>query len=119
MNSKAIEYAVKLGLALHCTILSSIIILPVKLFLSRSAERIPGIATYHSYLQKRSVITVGETERNIRLNRIHIEEDAGKSLHDVDENYTSIDLNRAGVASEIVVNPTSTAAMKRLPTLPN
>src|SRR4029079_5609681 len=40
------------------------------------------------------------------LNRIHIEEDAGKSLHDVDENYTCIDLNRAGVPLlEIVSEP--------------
>ncbi|MEP6597401.1 MAG: Asp-tRNA(Asn)/Glu-tRNA(Gln) amidotransferase subunit GatB, partial [Ginsengibacter sp.] len=45
-------------------------------------------------------------ERNIILNRIHIEEDAGKSLHDVDENYTCIDLNRAGVPLlEIVSEP--------------
>ncbi len=51
-------------------------------------------------------ITVDGINRNILLNRIHIEEDAGKSLHDVDENYTSIDLNRAGVPLlEIVSEP--------------
>jgi aspartyl-tRNA(Asn)/glutamyl-tRNA(Gln) amidotransferase subunit B len=51
-------------------------------------------------------IKVVDAERNIRLNRIHIEEDAGKSLHDVDENYTAIDLNRAGVPLlEIVSEP--------------
>ena len=45
-------------------------------------------------------------ERNILLNRIHLEEDAGKSIHDADENYTCIDLNRAGVPLlEIVSEP--------------
>ena len=40
------------------------------------------------------------------LNRIHLEEDAGKSMHDADENYTCIDLNRAGVPLlEIVTEP--------------
>ena len=52
------------------------------------------------------IIKVDDEERNIRLNRIHMEEDAGKSLHDVDENYTCIDLNRAGVPLlEIVSEP--------------
>ena len=34
----------------------------------------------------------------IRLNRIHMEEDAGKSLHDVDPENTALDFNRAGVS---------------------
>ncbi len=47
-----------------------------------------------------------DKERNILLNRIHLEEDAGKSVHDVDENFTCIDLNRAGVPLlEIVSEP--------------
>lgn len=45
-------------------------------------------------------------ERKIILNRIHIEEDAGKSIHDIDPAYTCIDLNRAGVPLlEIVTEP--------------
>jgi aspartyl-tRNA(Asn)/glutamyl-tRNA(Gln) amidotransferase subunit B len=45
-------------------------------------------------------------EKNIRLNRIHLEEDAGKSLHDADEHNTSIDYNRAGTPLiEIVTEP--------------
>ena len=44
--------------------------------------------------------------KKIELNRIHIEEDAGKSIHDLDENYSCIDLNRAGVPLvEIVTEP--------------
>ena len=46
------------------------------------------------------------SEKNIPLNRIHMEEDAGKSLHDVDANNTCIDYNRAGTPLiEIVSEP--------------
>src|SRR5439155_8336177 len=51
-------------------------------------------------------IKINETEKRIRLNRIHIEEDAGKSLHDVDIENTAVDFNRAGVPLiEIVTEP--------------
>jgi aspartyl-tRNA(Asn)/glutamyl-tRNA(Gln) amidotransferase subunit B len=44
--------------------------------------------------------------RNIQLNRIHLEEDAGKSIHDLDDEFTCIDLNRAGTPLiEIVTEP--------------
>ena len=36
-------------------------------------------------------------KKDVQLNRIHLEEDAGKSIHDADENYTCVDYNRAGV----------------------
>ena len=40
------------------------------------------------------------------LNRIHIEEDAGKSIHDLEDDFTCVDLNRAGTALlEIVTEP--------------
>ncbi|HMG66315.1 MAG TPA: Asp-tRNA(Asn)/Glu-tRNA(Gln) amidotransferase subunit GatB, partial [Chitinophagaceae bacterium] len=51
-------------------------------------------------------IRIKDAEKKILLNRIHIEEDAGKSLHDVDPENTSVDFNRAGVALiEIVSEP--------------
>ena len=51
-------------------------------------------------------IRVNGEEKNILLNRIHLEEDAGKSIHDADENFTCIDFNRAGVPLlEIVSEP--------------
>ncbi len=107
MNSKAIEYAVKLGLALHCDI-------EQHNYFARKNYFYPDLPKGYQVSQHTTPICkngfvrihVNETERNIRLNRIHIEEDAGKSLHDVDENYTSIDLNRAGVPLlEIVSEP--------------
>ncbi len=107
MNTKAIEYAIKLGLALHCEI-------EQHNYFARKNYFYPDLPKGYQVSQHTTPICkngfvhikVDDAERNIRLNRIHMEEDAGKSLHDVDENYTSIDLNRAGVPLlEIVSEP--------------
>ena len=107
MNAKAIEYAIKLGLALHCEI-------EQHNYFARKNYFYPDLPKGYQVSQHTTPICkngfvpikVNDIERNIRLNRIHMEEDAGKSLHDVDENYTSIDLNRAGVPLlEIVSEP--------------
>ncbi len=51
-------------------------------------------------------IRVGETEKTVRLTRAHLEEDAGKSLHEDFHGRTGIDLNRAGTPLlEIVSEP--------------
>ena len=50
--------------------------------------------------------TVGIPGRTVRITRLHLEQDAGKSVHDRDPDRTLIDLNRAGVAlMEIVSEP--------------
>ena len=107
MNTKAIEFAVKLGTALNCHI-------EQQNYFARKNYFYPDLPKGYQVSQhttpicKNGFVTIktGEMERNILLNRIHIEEDAGKSIHDADENYTSIDLNRAGVPLlEIVSEP--------------
>ncbi len=107
MNKKAIEFAIKLGLALNCEI-------EQENYFARKNYFYPDLPKGYQISQhttpicKNGVvkIKVNEEQRNIQLNRIHIEEDAGKSLHDVDENFTAIDLNRAGVPLiEIVSEP--------------
>ena len=107
MNKKAIEYAIKLGLALHCEI-------EQHNYFARKNYFYPDLPKGYQISQHTTPICkngfvkirVNGAERNIQLNRIHIEEDAGKSLHDMDENFTSIDLNRAGVPLlEIVSEP--------------
>ncbi|NRB11236.1 MAG: Asp-tRNA(Asn)/Glu-tRNA(Gln) amidotransferase subunit GatB [Rickettsiaceae bacterium] len=46
------------------------------------------------------------SEKKIRINRIHLEQDAGKSIHDQSPDYSFIDLNRSGIAlMEIVSEP--------------
>ncbi len=107
MNKKVIEYAIKLGITLHCDIERNN-------YFARKNYFYPDLPKGYQISQHTTpickngfvTINVNNVEKNIRLNRIHIEEDAGKSLHDIDENYTCIDLNRAGVPLlEIVSEP--------------
>ncbi len=107
MNRKAIDYAVKLGIALHCDI-------EQHNYFARKNYFYPDLPKGYQVSQHTTPICkngyvkikTADGEKNILLNRIHMEEDAGKSLHDVDENYTCIDLNRAGVPLlEIVSEP--------------
>lgn len=107
MNKKAIEYAVKLGLALQCDI-------EQHNYFARKNYFYPDLPKGYQISQhttpicKNGFVKIKKAagERNILLNRIHIEEDAGKSIHDADENYTCVDLNRAGVPLlEIVSEP--------------
>lgn len=107
MNKKVIEHALKLGIVLNCDIERNN-------YFARKNYFYPDLPKGYQVSQHTTpickngyvTININSQERNIKLNRIHIEEDAGKSLHDVDENYTSIDLNRAGVPLlEIVSEP--------------
>lgn len=51
-------------------------------------------------------IQLGEEVKHIRIHHVHMEEDAGKSMHDSDDPYSYIDLNRAGTPLlEIVTEP--------------
>lgn len=107
MNRKAIEFAVQLGLALDCEIVR-------ENYFARKNYFYPDLPKGYQVSQHTTPICrngfvpikTNDAVRPVRLNRIHIEEDAGKSLHDVDEQYTSIDLNRAGVPLlEVVSEP--------------
>ena len=107
MNRKAIEHAVRLGLALNCTI-------EQQNYFARKNYFYPDLPKGYQISQHTTPIckngfvriNTGGRRRDIQLNRIHIEEDAGKSLHEEDDMYTSIDLNRAGVPLlEIVSEP--------------
>jgi aspartyl-tRNA(Asn)/glutamyl-tRNA(Gln) amidotransferase subunit B len=107
MNMKAIDYAIKLGLAFNCEITRNN-------YFARKNYFYPDLPKGYQVSQhttpicKNGYVTINANgvHRNILLNRIHLEEDAGKSIHDTDENYTCIDLNRAGVPLlEIVSEP--------------
>ncbi len=107
MNAEVITHAVKLGLALDCEIQSHN-------YFARKNYFYPDLPKGYQVTQHTSPVCTGGfinvgnegEERKIRLNRIHMEEDAGKSLHDADPDYTCIDLNRAGVPLlEIVSEP--------------
>jgi aspartyl-tRNA(Asn)/glutamyl-tRNA(Gln) amidotransferase subunit B len=107
-NKKVIEYAVRLGLAVKSNI--------------REVNEYARKNYFYADLPKGYQITQDKTpictggyinikldegkEKQINITRIHMEEDAGKSIHDIDPFDTLIDLNRAGVALlEIVSEP--------------
>jgi aspartyl-tRNA(Asn)/glutamyl-tRNA(Gln) amidotransferase subunit B len=107
LNKQAVELAVRMGLACHCEI-------EHKNYFARKNYFYPDLPKGYQVSQhttpvcKGGYVTIKTTtgERNVQLNRIHLEEDAGKSLHDVDDDNTCIDYNRAGVPLvEIVSEP--------------
>jgi aspartyl-tRNA(Asn)/glutamyl-tRNA(Gln) amidotransferase subunit B len=107
MNKQAIEFSVKMGLACHSEIVK-------ENYFARKNYFYPDLPKGYQLSQHTTpicksgyvTIRIKNEEKNIRLNRIHIEEDAGKSLHDVDAENTALDFNRAGVCLiEIVSEP--------------
>lgn len=98
VNKRSIEFAVKLGLACGCEI--------------RRENQFARKNYFYADLPKGYQITQDKTpictggsirfkmadgEKRINITRIHLEEDAGKSMHDQDPYDSLIDLNRAGV----------------------
>lgn len=107
LNKKAVEYAIKMGLACNSNISRYNIFDRKNYFYPDSPK---GFQT----TQDNTPICVGgeiEIESNgipksIALNRIHLEEDAGKSIHEEGSEDSLIDLNRAGVPLiELVTEP--------------
>ena len=108
VNERALEFAVRLGLAVNANI--------------REENQFARKNYFYADLPKGYQITQDKTpicnggyipiklkdgtEKNIEITRIHMEEDAGKSLHDIDAFDTLVDLNRAGTPLlEMVTEP--------------
>src|SRR5688500_1570922 len=107
MNKEVIAFAVKLGIATHSEIASFN-------YFARKNYFYPDLPKGYQVSQHTTPICKGgyvtiktkDGEKNVALNRIHLEEDAGKSIHDADDNFTCVDYNRAGVPLiEIVTEP--------------
>ena len=108
VNYVAVEYAMKMGLATNCQITRD------NLF-ARKNYFYPDLPKGYQITQdKTPICTSGHvdirladgTEKRIGITRIHLEEDAGKSMHLAGETETLVDLNRAGVPLiEIVSEP--------------
>ncbi|RYZ86353.1 MAG: Asp-tRNA(Asn)/Glu-tRNA(Gln) amidotransferase GatCAB subunit B, partial [Proteobacteria bacterium] len=105
VNKRAIEFAIKTGLALGCQIRK-------KSVFSRKNYFYPDlpkgyqISQYDQPICEHGTITfkVGEESKTISITRAHLEEDAGKSIHQGD--YTMINYNRSGIPLlEIVTGP--------------
>ncbi|MBM3185751.1 MAG: Asp-tRNA(Asn)/Glu-tRNA(Gln) amidotransferase subunit GatB [Bacteroidetes bacterium] len=108
MNKKTVEFAIRLGLACGCEIASD-------QYFARKNYFYPDLPKGYQITQDKTPICTGGSihirtddgsEKEIKLTRIHMEEDAGKSIHDVDVYDTLVDLNRAGTPLlEIVSEP--------------
>lgn len=107
LNKKVVEYAVSTGLALNCTITK-------ECMFDRKNYFYPDLPKAYQISQRYSpiarngsiVINTNKGEKAIGINEIHIEEDAGKLIHDADNNITLVDYNRSGVPLiEIVSEP--------------
>jgi len=107
LNKKVVEYAVKMGLACGCEINRYT-------FFDRKNYFYPDLPKGYQTTQDRAPICIGgrviirteSGEKTITLNRIHMEDDAGKNLHLAGETDTLVDYNRAGVPLiEIVTEP--------------
>jgi aspartyl-tRNA(Asn)/glutamyl-tRNA(Gln) amidotransferase subunit B len=107
LNSKVVEYAVKAGLAINCTI-PEFCKLDRKHYFYPDLPKAYQISQFDLPLCVNGYVDIGEgdNKKRIGITRIHIEEDAGKLLHDSWGSGSLIDCNRGGVPLiEIVTEP--------------
>jgi aspartyl-tRNA(Asn)/glutamyl-tRNA(Gln) amidotransferase subunit B len=110
LNKKAVEAIVKTGLALDFTINK-------QCTFARKQYFYPDVPKNYQITQSepplcskgKLAINIGGKEKTINITRIHLEEDAGKLVHEIGSrklNYSLLDLNRAGVGlMELVTEP--------------
>jgi aspartyl-tRNA(Asn)/glutamyl-tRNA(Gln) amidotransferase subunit B len=108
INKRMVEYAVKMGLACNCSI-------NLNNTFARKNYFYADLPKGYQVTQDLSPICLGgritvrlsdDTKKDIAIHHIHMEEDAGKSMHDQHHEDSLIDLNRAGVPLiEIVSEP--------------
>jgi aspartyl-tRNA(Asn)/glutamyl-tRNA(Gln) amidotransferase subunit B len=107
LNRKAIEFAIKTGLATSCTI-SGYSRFARKNYFYPDLPKGYQISQYELPICENGLIeiVVEGSIKKIGITRIHMEEDAGKNIHEGAGNYSFVDLNRAGVPlMEIVSEP--------------
>lgn len=107
VNDAVIESAIKLGLAMSCEIRRESIFAR-KHYFYPDLPKGYQISQFEEPICERGSLEIKceDSTRAIGITRIHMEEDAGKSMHDRSPEYTYIDLNRAGVPLlEVVTEP--------------
>jgi aspartyl-tRNA(Asn)/glutamyl-tRNA(Gln) amidotransferase subunit B len=107
LNKEAISLAVKLGLACNCDIVQHNYFARKNYFYADLPKGYQ-ISQHTTPICNSGFVDIasGKETKRIRLNRIHIEEDAGKSIHDDNSDYSNLDFNRAGMPLlEIVSEP--------------
>ena len=125
LNKKVVDYAIKAGLMLGCKI-NHVSAFDRKSYFYPDLPNAYQITQYFSPIATDGEVEIDTTygKKRIRIQQIHMEEDAGKLVHDVKEGLTHVDFNRAGVPLlEIVSRPDLSSAaeveayLERLKTL--
>jgi len=107
LNKKVVEYAIKMGLAIGSKIAA-------KQYFDRKNYFYPDLPKGYQITQDKTPICMGgailvhlkEGDKLMEFHHIHLEEDAGKSLHEGDNPYSFLDYNRAGTPLiEMVTEP--------------
>ncbi|HAN44638.1 MAG TPA: Asp-tRNA(Asn)/Glu-tRNA(Gln) amidotransferase GatCAB subunit B [Ruminococcaceae bacterium] len=114
INQKAVEYAVKAGFALNCDI-NRYSRFDRKNYFYPDLPKAYQISQLDLPLCINGSVKIQaeDGEKNIRINRIHLEEDAGKLVHDEFDDVSLADYNRCGVPLiEIVTEPDITSAQQ-------
>ena len=107
LNQQSVEYGIKAGLAMNCEIASYSRFARKNYFYPDSPKGYQ-ISQFEEPLCENGQITIGtdSNRKKIGITRIHLEEDAGKSMHEPNRPESKVDLNRAGVPLlEIVSEP--------------
>lgn len=107
VNAKAVEYTIKAGLAFNCKINNEAVY-------ERKNYYYPDLSKAYQISQLEKPLCLGgavnielnDNFKAVKLNRIHMEEDAGKNIHDEYSGISMVDYNRCGVPLiEIVTEP--------------
>ncbi|MDO9535387.1 MAG: Asp-tRNA(Asn)/Glu-tRNA(Gln) amidotransferase subunit GatB [Bacillota bacterium] len=107
-NESVLELAVRASLALNCTV-SSYSKFDRKNYFYPDLPKAYQVSQYDFPLAKEGFLDLlkdGRSIRKVRIERLHLEEDAGKLIHDQKESISYVDYNRCGVPLvEIVTAP--------------
>jgi aspartyl-tRNA(Asn)/glutamyl-tRNA(Gln) amidotransferase subunit B len=107
LNRQVVEFAIKMGLATHCQI-ASYSQFARKNYFYPDLPKGYQISQYEFPLAERGWVDLDldDGRKRVRIHRIHMEEDAGKLVHDDHQPLSYVDLNRTGVPlMEIVSEP--------------
>lgn len=107
LNEYCVHQAIKTGLGLKAKINLKSVFDRKNYFYPDLPQGYQISQFYHPIVQDGHLnISTKDGNKNIRINRVHLEQDAGKSIHDQSPCYSFIDLNRSGIGlMEIVTEP--------------
>ncbi len=117
LNAEAVRMAVKFGIAINAKV-SPRSVFARKNYFYPDLPKGYQISQYELPIVERGEVVIqleGGEEKRIQITRAHLEEDAGKSVHDAFPDATGIDLNRAGTPLlEIVSEPDMRSAAEAI-----